>query len=198
MQIVNWLNNNSGFVQAVATLLLVVITAYYAWQTKRTVQLMSKTEEENRRPRIAVFIAQREDWLNLIELVIGNYGNGIARNISFIVDGNLTLFNEKENLNEIEIIKNGLPTLAPQQTIKIPLLSLVGRVDDLQKKDVTISLEYSDHSLEHTYNDKYLMGFKSLVERQLGTPPIYEMAKNIEGINKGVEKISREIERHKN
>lgn len=196
-EFINWLNSNSGFVQAVTTILLVVITAYYAWQTKRTVQLMSKTEEENRRPRIAIFIAQREDWLNLIELVIGNYGNGIARNISFKVDGDLTLFNEKENLNEIEIIKNGLTTLVPQQTIKIPLLSLVGRVEALQKKDVVISLEYSDHSFEHTYIDKYSMGFKSLIERQLGSPPIYEMAKNIEGINKGVEKISREIERCK-
>lgn len=193
METIDWLNSNNGFIQAITTLLLVLITAYYAWQTKRTVQLMSETKEENNRPRIAIFISQREDWLNFIELVVGNYGNGIAREISFKVDGDLTLFNDKEKLSEIEIIKNGLPTLVPQQIIKIPLLSLIGRVDDLKNKNITISLNYKDHSFKHIYSDKYPIAFNSLVECQLGTAPIYEIAKNIEGIKRSIEKISQNL-----
>jgi len=192
-ELINWLNNNNGFVQTIATLLLVFITAYYAWQTRQTVQLMSKTEEENRRPRVAIFIEQRENSLNLIDLVIGNYGNGIARNIVFEIRGDLTLFDKKQNLNTVEIIKNGLPILAPRQTIKIPLLSLIGRLNDLQKKNLTILLEYNDHSSKNTYNDSYPIDFNCLVEHQLGTPPIYEIAKNIEGINKSMEKLSNDI-----
>ncbi len=152
--IFNWLNSNAGAVQAGATFVLVAITAYYAWQTKRNVQLLERTEEEAHRPRVAVYITQKEEWLNIIDLVIGNYGNGIARDILFETDDDLELLNKDEKLNDVEILKNGLPTLAPNQIIRIPLLFLIGRLDELQNKNITISLEYKDHSRKHLYKDK--------------------------------------------
>lgn len=193
--LINLLNTNSGAVQAVATILLVAITIYYAWQTKRNVQVLEKTAEEGQRPKVAIYIKQREDWLNLVDLTIGNYGNGVARDIKFTVNNDIKLIRDGESLRNIEIIRNGLPTLAPQQEMTIPLLSLVGRVDELQKEDTNISIEYKDHSLNKTYQNIYLISFKSLLERQLGTPPIYEIAKNTEGIKKSLEKISKNIER---
>jgi hypothetical protein len=196
-ELINWLNGNTSFIQAITTLLLVVITAYYAWQTKRTVQIMSKTEEENKRPKVIVFITQREDWLNLVDLVIGNYGNGIARSISFKINDDLTLITKEQSLSKVEIIKNGLSTLAPQQVIKFPLLSLVGRVEDLQKKSLIISVEYKDHSQKHVYTESYPISFNSLVEQQLGNPPIYDIVKNMEGINKGVNEISHKIDSYR-
>lgn len=196
-EIINWLNTNAGAVQAIATLTLVIITAYYAWQTKRNVQLLEKAEKESHRPRVAIYIIQREEWLNLIDLVIGNYGSGVARDIKFGVDDDLVLLDKEERLKDVEIINNGLPTLAPNQVIRIPLLSLTGRLDELQKKDITISLEYKDHSRKYNFTDKFPISFKSLVERQLGSPPIYKIAKEIESIKKAIEKISGDIHRSK-
>jgi flagellar basal body-associated protein FliL len=94
--LIEWLNDNVGAVQATTTIILVAITAYYAWQTKRNVQLLEKTEEETRRPHIAVYITQREEWFNIIDLIIGNYGSGIARDILFKIDNDLELLNKNE------------------------------------------------------------------------------------------------------
>jgi hypothetical protein len=194
---ITWLNSNTGAVQAIATVILVLITAYYAVQAKRNVQVLEKTEEEARRPSVAIHIEQREDWLNFINLVIGNYGNGIARNITFKTKNNLTLFRQEEELKNLSIIKNGLPALVPQQIIRIPLLSLIGRIDDLKKEDIEICFEYKNHSLERSYSDKFIISFNSLIDRQIGNPPMYEIAKNTEGIKKSIEKIAYSIERRK-
>lgn len=195
--IIIWLNDNTGAVQAIATVILVLVTTYYAIQAKRNVQVLEKTEEETRRPSVAVHIEQREDWLNFIDLVIGNYGNGIARNIVFKTENNLTLFRQEEKLKDISIIKNGLPTLVPQQIIRIPLLSLIGRIDDLKKEDIEICFEYKNHSLKRSYSDKFIISFNSLIDRQVGNPPMHEIAKNIEGIKKSIEKIAYNIEHRK-
>lgn len=166
--IIDWINKNGLLIQVVNTFALTVITAYYAWQTKSTVRLMSKTEESNSRPKIAIFIAQRENSFNIIDLVVGNYGDGIAKNITFRTNSLLALINEDEKLNDIDIIKNGLPTLAPKQTIKIPLLSVIGRLEDLKKQDIVIYLEYKDFSLKNIYQDEYKISFNSLIDRKIG------------------------------
>jgi hypothetical protein len=72
-------------------------------------------------------------------------------------------------------------------------LLLIGRIDELQKKNITISLEYKDYSRKRLYTDRYIISFKSLVERQLGSPPLYKMAKDMEKIRKGIEEISKDM-----
>jgi len=42
---VKWLDSHSGFAVALATTVLVTVTAYYAWQTRQTVKVMRDQEK---------------------------------------------------------------------------------------------------------------------------------------------------------
>jgi hypothetical protein len=98
-------------------------------------------------------------------------------------------------LKKVDIIANGIPTMTPRQVIRIPLLSLIGRLEELQTREVTISVEYSDQSQGTVYTDSYSLGFKSLLERQLSSPPLHDISKGIEKIHKSIDSLAREARR---
>ena len=122
MNIITYLNHNSGAIQGISTLILVIVTIYYAYQTKKTVRAMEQSEENHTRPQVAVFLQQWDDHLSLIDLVIANYGNGIARNIKFNVIGTNFALNpsrENETIKSFRVLNNGIKTLGPGQKYQL-------------------------------------------------------------------------------
>lgn len=103
----NFLNPNSSAIQAVSTFVLVLITGYYAWQTKRNIDVVRELEEKRNRPRLSMFLQQRDDWLNWVNLIITNYGNDLARNIKFKINEDIKLWRNDRTLSQLDIIKNG-------------------------------------------------------------------------------------------
>lgn len=193
MTLSDLLNTNAGAVQGLSTGALVLITAYYAWQTKQTVDLMRKSEKERLRPRIVVFLEQREEWLNLVDLVIANQGQGLAKEIIFELRGDIKLISDNKKLSQLMIIKNGIKDFPSQKILKLPLVSLVGRLDELENKNLKIFVNYKDEGKIKNYSDTFALDFKSLIESQLGSPPIYKISKSIEKIANSIEKIDRKI-----
>lgn len=115
MDFVNSLNQNSGAIQAVATIVLVAITAFYAWHTRRTVREIEKQTNLQQMPIIMLFIRDIREYMDnmadyseqqkyrrkyqnfLIRirneeqqsnyyLVLRNVGNGVAFNIEIKSD----------------------------------------------------------------------------------------------------------------
>lgn len=185
----NFLNTNSSAIQAIATIVLVIITGVYVWFTRKTVQIMKKSEDERRRSHVILYIQQREDWLNFVDLIVGNYGIDVARDIEFTLNEDLQLLKEGEMLSNIGIIKNGIKNLVPQQILKIPLLSLVGRVEELQKKNIIVTITYKNSAEMKKFKEDFPLDFHSLVEHQIGEPPMYKISKNIESIAKVLDKF---------
>jgi len=184
---------NSTSIQALSTVALVIVTGIYVWLTWKNVSILQKSEEKRNRPRVIVHIQQRENWLNFVDLIIGNYGVDVAREVKFVLNEDLKLLNKDETLSNIGIIKNGIKNLVPQQIVKIPLLSLIGRIEELRNKNIVITVTYRDSTLTKNFSEAFQIDFNSLVERQIGKPPIYEVSENIKKIANSLDKIERKI-----
>lgn len=190
---IEFLNTNSGLIQAISTVILVIVTGIYVWLTGKNVKILQKSEEERNRPRVILYIQQREDWLNFVNLIIGNYGLDVAREVKFSLSEDLKLLKEDEKLSNIRIIKNGVKNLIPQQILKIPLLSLIGRVEELSNKNIKITAQYKDSNLMRNFSETFQIDFNSLIEHQIGKPPIYEISENIKKIANSLDKVERKI-----
>jgi len=194
-ELLNFLNTNSGAIQALATVILVLVTFYYAWQVRHTVKIMRNSEEQRNRPRIVIFIEQRENWLNLVDLVISNYGNDLAREVKFSISEDISLIDKDKKLSQLGIIKNGIKDLPPQRTLKMPLVILTDRLEELRKIDLKITVSYTDSIKSKNFSETFSVDFNSLIEQQIGELPIYKLSRSIENIEKTLQKIERKLEK---
>ncbi len=193
--LLDFLNQNNGAIQVVSTIVLVMITGFYAWQTRRTVETMNTVDERRNRPRVSVYIKQQEDWLNIVDLVIANYGNESARNLTFSLDGELSLMREDEKLSGLGMIKNGIKELSPQRERSTRLLTLIGRVEELEEKEIKIAVNYEDSGQRREFSDSFVLDFKSLTEHQLGRTPLFSIAENVQKMSMSLEAVTRAIKK---
>jgi hypothetical protein len=174
------------------TAALVLITAYYALQTRKTVKAMEEANELQNRPVICISIWDRKESISFLDFVVTNSGKGLARNISFSVVGENILLKEiggkKEKLSDFRVIKNGIKNIAPGETRRYWFMSVIGRIDEIQKADVKVKVTYYGIDGKHKYDDIFDLDFLSLPEYQLGDDPLYKMSSELE-------KIRRELER---
>jgi hypothetical protein len=135
---IDWLDAHAGSAQVLATVVLLLITAYYAWQTRgqaraahqqvaasrEAVQASQAAVEETRRLREEQARAHvtLELWpwsrgYGQFDLVIRNYGVGAAWNVHTVFDPD---FRQPPyaggSINELELMKL-LPFLAPQDEV---------------------------------------------------------------------------------
>jgi len=75
---ITFLNLNSGTIQAVATVVLVGITIFYAVQTRKTVKEMKQARLFEFIPILSVYVQPLS--YNLIRVHLKNVGRGLARN----------------------------------------------------------------------------------------------------------------------
>lgn len=64
MDILNFLNFNSGAIQSFSTIVLVIITAFYALQTKRTVREIERQTNLQQMPVLMLFIRDIRDYMD--------------------------------------------------------------------------------------------------------------------------------------
>ncbi len=194
-QITTYINENSVIIQGLFTLALIFITAYYAWQTKRTVNVMNNAEKERNRPRISVYLKQSDEWVNFVYLVISNHGNSIVKNIKFYLKDDFKLTLSNRNLSDVRQFKEGIKNLTPGRELVIPVFNLVNNFEEFKKANIKISIKYFD-TFEQQFNDEFVLDITSLVDHQLGEPPIYKIEKNIEKISKSIQKIENKLKKY--
>ena len=189
----------SGAITPVLTTVLVLVTIYYAWQTRQTVKAMNEANEANNRPVVSVSLQDRVESISFMDLVITNAGNGLARDISFKVKGKNFLVNdvggEKIYLKDFRPIKHGLNVLAPKETRKYWFISVMGRVDELQSIKTSLEVIYHNHDRSKEYSDVFQIDFMATPEYGLGVEPLYKLSKESEKIRKELEQINRSLER---
>lgn len=106
MTLISWLNDNSGAITAIATLILVSITGWYVYLTRQMLKVANT-------PVIRMFLHARKDD---IFLCVENIGTGFARDIKFTGDLSFkpTSWNDNDRdklLKELEPFKSGIPYL---------------------------------------------------------------------------------------
>ena len=182
MEIINWLNSNEGAVIGIATVVLMGITGYYAYLTRCLLKA-------NDTPEIAVSLRPHEISVNLVMLCIENIGTGAAHDVKFIIDPpsvpSLDIPFEK-----IGFLKSGIRYFEHGRRIEQFLVSVIGKFDELKQTQLEITVTYKD-STNRKYERAFLLDFAEGVGfSQIGSPPLYEIAKTTKEIQKDLHDIA--------
>jgi hypothetical protein len=184
-----FLNENSGAFAVIFSALVAIATIVYAILTWRLVSETRKMRESQTEPKLSVTIQPREEWINLIDMVIKNIGLGPAYNIKFKVKPDFE-YKKGKFLSDLGFMKNGLRYLAPNQKIQFFLTSMIDNFEEKVKNSFEIKIIYQN-SIAKKYEDVYVIDFSHLIGlSQLGEPPLYKLAKNIEKIQKDIHHLS--------
>lgn len=185
--------------QLILTTTLVLITGYYAWQTRKTVKAMDEANEANNRPIVSISMRARDESISFLDFVVSNAGKGLARDITFKVKGQNFLVKEvngkKEYLGDFRPIKNGIKVIAPGEVRKYWFVSVIGRVEEFQGLKTRLEVSYFSHDMNKQYADNFDLDFLSLPEHSLGNEPLYKISKESEKIRKEIEQINRSLKR---
>jgi len=191
-----FLNQNSGAFAVIFSAVVAFATIIYAILTWRLVSETRKMREAQTEPKVSVTIQPREERINLIDMVIQNIGLGPAYNIEFEVSPDFE-YAKGRFLSELGFMKNGLIYLAPNQKLQFFLTSMIENFEEKTKKPFEIRVTYKN-SVGKKYKDVYMIDFSQLIGlSQLGEPPLYKIAKNIEKIQKDIHYLSTGVHRMK-
>ena len=194
MGLLEFLNQNSGAFAVIFSALVAIATIIYAILTWKLVSQTRKMREAQTEPKISVTIQPREEWINLIDMVIQNIGLGPAYNIKFEVSPDFE-YTKGKFLSDLGVIKNGLRYLAPNQKIQFFLTSMIENFEEKTKNHFEVRVTYQN-SAGKKYEDVYIIDFSELIGlSQLGEPPLYKIAKNIEEIQRDIHHLSTNIQK---
>ncbi len=196
---IDFLNQNSGAITLIFTMVVALATVAYVVLTWSLVSETKKLREVQTEPKISAIIQPREEWLNFIDLIIQNIGLGPAYNIQFQVDPDFEEEGRSFKLSDIGFIKNGLRYLAPNQKLQTYLTNLADNFEQKCNNPFRIVVSYQS-AIGKRYNDEYLIDFSQRREiRDVGKPAINKIADSIERIETHVEKyLSQDEERIRN
>ncbi len=175
MRLLNWLNSNSGAIGALSAVVLTLITAVYVYLTGRLARESQAMRLAMFRPELAIYLFPAEGAPFCLLLRIENIGSGPAFHLRFSTDRPFQT-QAGVDLRELGIFRRGLKFIAPKQRIEHFLVSIVGKLADLAKNPLKISVEYKDVLDEHHKQD-FVLDFGEFENLSwLGTPPLYEIA----------------------
>ena len=183
---IDWLNSNSGAVNAILAAILVVITGVYAYLTRRQVLESKELREMTIRPALVVTAEIDETHINLINFRVENIGGGAARNIRLRTSREFMRGNNR-SLNELGLFKRGIPLLSPGRNIETFLASAF---ELLQQEPLEVTAEYED-ATGRKIEETFLVDFAAFENlSRVGEAPLHTIAKSIEKLQKSIGNLS--------
>ena len=161
--IIYFLNNNSSAIEAVSTAVLVMVTIYYAIQSRKTVVEITKQRQDNLLPLIIAesfevsFVHGSDNCC--IEAVLKNIGKGPAFNLlveffdaetqNQVISSNHYLpylYYEQKDTLHIHVPKDEINNLRFQQKEKGPLVTFLVcsiKFEDIYKRKIETKANFS-------------------------------------------------------
>ena len=178
MEVINWLNANSGAIIGVATVVLVGITGYYA-------SLMLRLLKANDTPEIAVSLRPHEAYINLVALCIENIGTSAARDVQFVTNP-ASILGVDIPLEEISFIKNGIAYFESGRKIEHFLVNVIdqGKLEELKQTPFEVTVTYKDF-VKRGHERSFSLDFgadEGLA--RIAKPPLFEIAEATKQIQK--------------
>jgi len=196
MEIINWINCNSTFINLLSTLVVAIATVFYVILTIRLVAESVKNRRLQIDPKIVMNILPDEHDIYFLNFIIENVGNGIALNIKFKINNEFKVKTSKK-LSDFILIQNGLKTMHGRTKYK-SLFSFTIE-EDLQifKEPMTIDIEYED-IYKRKYVEKIIFDLSYLSDiSRLRNKPEDKILKEMKEISKSLKNMT-EIMRKKN
>ena len=185
MNLISWLNANSGAITAIATLILVGITGWYVYLTRQMLKVANT-------PVIRMFLhAHRHS----ISLCVENIGTGFARNIQFTGDLSFkpTSWNDNDRdkpLKELEPFKSGIPYLGAGHKQE-RIISSTGEFGNSHKQAFDIIVTYNDLGIaKEKKTFSFEIGNWDNTD-QFGSPHTDEVATAVERVSGTLDQLIR-------
>ena len=190
------LANWAQIVGALGTLLAALVAVFAARLSYRSAMENHETNEQMIRPRVAVSIKPTKASKNLIDLVVSNHGNGIARDISLSLSGDDFMLDhygkDRPVLSTLRVFSTGIKLLTPHEERQYYIVSLMGRYEDLLAVTTSVNINYTGDTGKR-YSDTFLLDFSSFSDSGW-TDKNAEAGKNIA---KELEQIRRLLQRRR-
>ena len=157
MSIIDFLNDNTGAVTVLATIITALATVALAFLTARYVKLTSKLNKIHR-PYIVVsldYVSNVSQGTHSLSVKIKNIGGIVARNITIEDDPSPSPFTKA--LEPSDILTKGIDILPQGCGTSI---QCGGKIDTnyIPDKPVTITIRYED-SNKYKYTDEHIFDF---------------------------------------
>ena len=165
------LNSNAGAITGIATVVLVSITAYYAWVTKKILDDNTLMRVDAQKPEIAITVKQinavktvsadnsPSKYVAQAQLYVENIGSGPAKDVKFTIDRDFRVPGH-ESLRNNDYVKHGIGYFQPRD-IKVCHLNYrrADGYDELMQTPLDIEMTYKD-SLHNEYAVRRHINFR--------------------------------------
>ena len=209
MEIIDWLNSNSGVITICNTVVLVIIIGWYVYSRRQPSKTANETEniskpESTEKPEIVVFLRPHPSSVQCLMLCIENIGNGTAYNVRFGTGTSSTVpfitpfsnFGDVRLLKESHFLKKGISCFGPGQ--KIEQFSPIGGLPEEPKQPLQISVTYTD-SLNNRHENQHELNFgefESLVQSDsIEEKAASDLRPLLDVIQTGFSEVTKNIER---
>src|SRR5215213_10256430 len=190
MDLLGWLEANSGSIAGISSLILTVITACYAYLTWRLLTESQEMRLAAARPEVAIYIAPQEGAMSLIMLRLENVGRGPAYDLRLTTNIDFKPESRRTALRDIGLFRKGLGYFAPGQRIEHFLVSLIGKLEELKKAPLEITAVYRD-SVDKEYSRTFIIDFGEMENlTRIGKPPLHELADLTKEIQRDIHNIT--------
>jgi hypothetical protein len=148
--VIGFLNNNSGAILAITTIVYAIITGRMLYQTK-------KMRESQTEPQVFINVQPAERARFLKNIVIQNIGPGPAYDLRFKIEPDIILRTGK-NLSEINLMKKGFKYLAPNQKLECLITRPVEEPKDGKEVLNEMTVAYRNRA-NKSYEEKFVLDF---------------------------------------
>lgn len=172
-------------------------TLVYAALTWRLVAETKRMREVQTEPKVSVHAELNDEHGHGgIDLVVRNEGQGPARNVRFEFHGDATYFDKDRPLDQLPVIKNGLPYLGPNQTFRFLMGWLFGeRFTRANEAPWTFVVRYENQSGK-CRQETYVVDFSQFAQLIVGGgAPIYQISKHLEALQKDVHRLTTRFDK---
>ena len=185
---IDWLNGNSGAVNAILASLLVLVTSVYAYLTRRLVLESKALREMAMRPALVVTAEIHETHINIINFRVENIGGGAARSIRLRTSREFMTGNDR-SLNELGLFKRGVPLLGPGRNIETFLANAIGQ-EFHQQEPLGVTAKYED-AAGRKFKETFLIDFAAFENfRRVGVVPLHMIAESIKKLQENIRNLS--------
>lgn len=189
MDILTFLNNNSGAFSILFAAIVAISTAVYAVLTWKLVSETRKLREFQTEPNMSITLQPKEAYISFIDMVIENIGLGAAYDIYLKVDPDF-VYEQGRSLSDKSYFKNGIKYLKPGQKIQFFLTSMLEDHENKIKTSLEIISTYKDR-VGKEYESVFIIDFSELRGlTTLGTPPLHKIAEEISKIRQTLGHVS--------
>lgn len=177
------------------TAILVIITAYYAWQTRQSVKVM----EESSLPHVSVYLDNEPSHITDIYMVIRNDGDRAAFDLKLeVISGDIAVTegptHDTSQLSDMLFMKSNLAVLPPRNERRHLIITTTPTIwGNIQNEHTTIKISYRDKKGSE-YNHEFDLDYTSLPFS--GTPrnsTYQKPEKSLQNIDNSLKKIAQRV-----